>query len=125
MLIEQGADVNATAATDEFGLNGHTPIFPTVNSIGNHSVPILRLLLAAGARTDIALRGVTWGKGFEWETTLFDVTAVSYAQFGLLPQVHRREEQFYETIRELLKADGRAVPPFANVPNKYLYPSTP
>lgn len=55
------------------------------------SAPILRLLLDAGAKSDVFLRGVTWGKGFEWETTLFDVTPISYAQFGLLPQVHRME----------------------------------
>ena len=48
-LIAAGADVNATAAVDEFGLNGHTPIFHCVNSNLNHSEPILRLLLEAGA----------------------------------------------------------------------------
>src|SRR5262249_47890131 len=31
-LVEAGADVNATAAVDEHGLNGHTPLFHTVNS---------------------------------------------------------------------------------------------
>lgn len=122
VLIGMGADVNATAAVDDFGLNGHTPIFHTVNSNGNRSAPILKLLLDAGARPDVALRGITWGKGFEWETTLFDVTPVSYAQFGLLPQVHRQERDIYETIRILLSAAGRPVPPLDNVPNRYLTP---
>jgi hypothetical protein len=36
-LIEAGADVNATAAIDDHGLYGHTPLFHTVNSIGNRS----------------------------------------------------------------------------------------
>src|SRR3990170_218392 len=90
-LIELGTDVNATAALDEHGLNGHTPLFHTVNANDNRSAPLMELLLDAGARVDIALRGITWGKGFEWETTLFDVTPISYAQMGLLPQVHRRE----------------------------------
>src|SRR5262249_23080650 len=60
-LIEAGADVNATAALDEHGLNGHTPLFHTVNTIHNRSEPIMRLLLAAGARADIMLAGLTWG----------------------------------------------------------------
>jgi ankyrin repeat protein len=119
-LIESGADVNATAAFDEFGLNGHTPLFHTVNSIGNRSEPIMRLLLASGARTDVHLRGITWGKGYEWETMFFDVTPVSFAQMGLLPQVHRSERDIYSNIRILLDAAGQKVPPLNNVPNRYL-----
>ena len=120
VLVEMGADVNATASVDEYGLNGHTAIFHTVNSISNVGAPILKLLLQAGAKADVALRGITWGKGFEWETTLFDVTPVSYAQFGLLPQVHRRDRDIYDNITLLLEAAGRRVPPLENVPNKYL-----
>ena len=119
-LIEAGADVNATAALDEFGLNGHTPIFHTVNSIGNRSEPIMRLLLSTGARTDVHLRGLTWGKGYQWETTFFDVTPISFAQMGLLPQVHRSERDIYSNIKVLLEAAGRQVPPLDNVPNRYL-----
>lgn len=120
ILIESGADVNARAAVDEHGLNGHTPLFHTVNSILDHSEPILRLLVDAGARTDVRLHGITWGKGFEWETTMFDVTPISYAQMGLLPQVHRREKDIYANIVRLLKAGGRDVPPLENIPNRYL-----
>ena len=123
-LIEAGADVNSTAARDEFGLDGHTPLFHTVNSIGNRSQPILRLLLAAGAKTDVRLDGLTWGKGYEWETTFFDVTPISYAQIGLLPQVHRSERDIYANIRLLLEAAGRKVPPLDNVPNRYLRPKS-
>ena len=121
-LLDMGADVNATAAVDEYGLNGHTPLFHTVNSILNHAAPILRLLLDAGARPDVRLAGITWGQGFEWETTIFDVTPISYAQFGLLPQVHRRESDIYEIIKALLAASGRPVPPLENIPNRYLHP---
>src|SRR6516162_602005 len=121
-LVEAGADVNATAAVDEHGLNGHTPLFHTVNSIGNRSEPIMRLLLATGARSDVRLAGITWGKGYEWETTFFDVTPVSYAQMGLLPQVHRSEREIYANIRLLLAAAGREVPRLGNVPNRYLQP---
>jgi ankyrin repeat protein len=122
LLIEMGADVNATASVDDFGLNGQTPIFHTVSSNGNRSAPILKLLLDAGAKPDVSLRGITWGKGFEWETTLFDVTPISYAQFGLLPQVHRQERDIYENINLLLSAARRPVPPLDNVPNRYLTP---
>ena len=121
-LVEAGADVNATADVDENGLNGHTPLFHTVNSSRNRSEPVMRLLLAAGARTDVRLAGLIWGKGYEWETTFFDVTPISYAQMGLLPQVHRRESDIYANIRSLLESSGRRVPSLRNVPNRYLRP---
>jgi ankyrin repeat protein len=123
-LVQAGADVNARAEIDEHGLNGHTPLFHTVNSIHNRSEPIMRLLLAAGARTDIQLAGINWGKGYEWETTFFDVTPISYAQMGLLPQVHRKEVEIYSNLKCLLEASGRKVPPLGNVPNRYLRPKS-
>lgn len=122
VLIEMEADVNAKAAVDDYGLNGHTPIFHTVNSSHNRAAPVLKMLLDAGAASDRAVRGITWGKGFEWETTLFDVTPISYAQFGLLPQVHRAELDIYDNVRLLVEAAGRPVPPLDNVPNRYLKP---
>jgi ankyrin repeat protein len=121
VLLDMGADVNATAAVDEHGLNGHTPLFHTVNSNANRSAPLMRLLLDAGARVDVRLPGIVWGQGMEWETTVFDVTSISYAQFGLLPQVHRQERDIYGNIRVLLNAAGRKVPPLSNVPNRYLH----
>ena len=120
VLIDRGAAVDARAAVDDFGLNGHTALFHTVNSNGNRSEPVMRLLLDAGARCDVRLPGITWGKGFAWETTCFDVTAVSYAQFGLLPQFHRDEHDVFANVKHLLEASGRGVPPLPNVPNKYL-----
>ena len=122
VLVERGAELEARAAVDEHGLNGHTPIFHTVNSNGNRSAPVLQLFLSAGARPDARLAGITWGKGFEWETTCFDVTPISYAQLGLLPQVHRGERDTYANIVRLLEAAGRPVPALANVPNRYLEP---
>lgn len=122
VLIDAGADVNARAAVDAHGLNGHTPLFHTVNSAWNRSAPILDMLLDAAAEPDVRLAGITWGRGFEWETTCFDVTPISYAQFGLLPQVHRDERDIYANIRRLLKASNRSIPPLNNVPNRYLEP---
>jgi hypothetical protein len=119
-LVDAGADVNAPAAKNEFGMNGHTPLFHTVCSILNYSEPVMRLLLDAGARVDVRLDGIVWGKGFEWETNVFDMTPVSYAQCGLLPQFHRKERDIYGIVKRLLEAGGRTVPPLGNVPNKYL-----
>ena len=121
-LIELGIAIDSRAAIDEDGLNGHTPLFHTVNSNTNRSKPIMELLLAAGASPDIRLPGIVWGTGFEWETIFLDVTPISYAQFGLMPQMHRNERDIYGNIRELLVGAGRAVPQFRNVPNRYLCP---
>jgi ankyrin repeat protein len=125
VLLSAGADVDARAAVDAAGMNGHTPLFHTVNSNANRSEPVMRLLLDAGARPDTRLAGITWGLGFDWETTCFDVTPVSYAQLGLLPQMHRNERDVYANVRTLLQAAGRKVPPLDNVPNKYVYPVSP
>ena len=119
-LIELGADVNADAGVDQFGMNGHTPLFHTVNSNRNRSAPIMRLLVQSGADCERLVQGVHWGRGYSWETTFFDVTPISYAQLGTLPQVHRREQDVYDNIRFLLTAAGRQVPPMANIPNRYL-----
>lgn len=119
-LIELGADVNAPAGIDEFGLNGHTPLFHTVNSNRNRSVPIMRMLLQAGAEVTVKLKGLRWGRGYPWETVFFDITPISFAQMGLLPQVHRNEFEIYSNIAELIAATGEQVPTLDNVPNKYL-----
>lgn len=51
----------------------------------------------------------------------FDVRhPISYAQLGLLPQMHRSEVDVYGNIERLLRTAGRTVPPRVNVPNKYL-----
>ena len=120
VLIEAGADVEAKAAVDEYGFNGHTPIFHTVCQHRNHCQPVLQLLLEHGAKANIRLAGITWGKGFEWETTIFDTTPFSYAQAGLLPQFQRNEQDVYENIKLLAHASGRVMPDELNVPNQYL-----
>lgn len=121
-LIELGADVNARAGKDENGVNGHTPIFHTVNSNANRSAPIMHMLLDAGAKCDIRIDALDWGKGYPWETTFFDVTPISFAQMGLLPQVHRNEHDVYASIETMLRALGRRIPRLENVPNRYLQP---
>jgi hypothetical protein len=121
-LVEAGADVNVPSGIDEYGHNGHTPLFHTVNSNANRSAPVMRLLVDAGARCEIRVDGIHWGKGYPWETTFFDVTPISYAQMGLMPQVHRLESDIYSNIKYLAEAAGRKMPPLDNVPNRYLQP---
>ncbi len=120
VLIAHGADVNARAAVDRDGLNGQTPIFHTVNAHANHAAPVLALLLAHGARTDVLLSGITWGRGFPWATTCFDVTPIAYAQLGALPQFQRNEVHLAANVTAMLTAAGRPVPEHRNVPNQYL-----
>jgi|CXWL01.1.fsa_nt_gi hypothetical protein len=120
VLVDRGADLEARAALDDEGLGGHTALFHTVNSHANRSAAVMELLLAAGARTDVLIGGLTWGRGFEWETTFFDLTPLSYAQLGSLPQMHRREEDIAANVRWLLAAARRPVPLLPNVPNRYL-----
>ena len=120
VLIAAGIDIESKAAMDEYGFNGHTAIFHTVCQHRNHCLPVLQLLLSHGARTDVRLSGITWGKGFEWETTLFDPTPMSYAQAGLLRQFQREEHDVYQNIRLLMTAANRAIPEELNVPNACL-----
>ena len=119
-LIDLGADVNARAALTKSGLNGHTALFHTVNSHANRSASIMHMLLEAGADSTLRLNGLEWGKGYQWETVFFDVTPISFAQMGLMPQVHRIETDIYANIRALLAACGRDVPELGNIPNRYL-----
>ena len=120
VLVDCGADVNARAATDADGLNGHTPLFHTVNSNANRSAPVMALLLAHGARTDVRVAGITWGRGYPWATWCYDMTPISYAQCGVLPQFQRRETDIADNVRAMLAAAGRPIPTDWNVPNAYL-----
>lgn len=121
-LLDAGAEVDARAVAAVGDAPGHTPLFHTVNSNRDYSGPVMHVLLAAGARTDIRVDALTWGLGFEWETTLYDVTPISYCQAGLLPQMHRRETDVYRSLAALLAAAGRPAPSLVNVPNRYLTP---
>lgn len=125
VLLEAGADVEARAATTADGGDGHTPLFHTVSSILDHGAHAMHTLLAKGARVDVRLPSLTWGRGFEWETTFYDVTPISYCQAGLFPQVHRRESDVYGNLGALLAAARRPAPSLANVPNRYLQPRRP
>lgn len=120
VLLTAGADPNARADQDADGLGGQTPVFHAVNSIFNYCRPVLELLVEAGADLDLRVQSILWGESMSWETVVYDVTPISYAQCGLYRQFHRREEDVYSNIQYLhRKLHGRE-PRLRNVPNKYL-----
>ncbi|WP_121810738.1 ankyrin repeat domain-containing protein [Mucilaginibacter kameinonensis] len=120
ILLDHGADINAKAAYDEYGFGGHTPIFHTVNQNGNSSVDMLHFLLQNGADLLYTVKGLIWGRGYEWETFVPSVNPISYAMMGSLPQFHRKEQTTMETVSLLIKnAYGINYVP-NNVPNAYL-----
>jgi hypothetical protein len=120
VLVETGADVNAKADLDTTGLGGQTPIFHAVNSIFNYCRPMMEILVDAGADLDIRVKSLLWGDSMSWETVVYDVTAISYAQCALYRQFHRREEDVYTNIEYLYRKRYKDRPPIRNVPNKYL-----
>jgi hypothetical protein len=120
VLVRHGADVNAKAGFDSHGFGGQTPIFHTVNQDANKCVDMLQFLLAHKADLTLTVKGLIWGKGYEWETFIPSVNPISYAMMGLLRQFQRTEQQIYEVVSLLLKARyGTDYYP-SNVPNAYL-----
>ena len=119
-LISHGIDINTKAGTDNHGFGGQTPIFHTVNQHANKSIDVLKLLLSHNADLALTVKGLIWGKDYEWETFIPSVNPISYAMMGLLRQFQRTEKDIYEIVALLLKAkDGiDYFPP--NIPNKYL-----
>jgi Ankyrin repeat len=120
VLVSRGADVNAKAGVDENGFGGQTPIFHTVNQILNHSIEMFYFLLSKSADLHLTVKGLTWGKGYEWETFIPAVNPISYAMMGLLPQMHRDEETISKIVSHLLKTEYGIDYASRNVPNKYL-----
>jgi ankyrin repeat protein len=84
VLVKHGAGVNSKAGIDENGFGGQTPIFHTVNQDANKSVDVLKFLISQKADLDITIKGLIWGKGYEWETFIPVINPISYAMMGLL-----------------------------------------
>ncbi|WP_255485143.1 hypothetical protein HDF18_24175 [Mucilaginibacter sp. X5P1] len=105
---------------DEYGFGGHTPIFHTVNQNNNNSAKVLDLLLENGADLSVTVKGLIWGKGYEWETFIPAVNPISYAIMGLLPQIHRKEETVAEIVSLLIKHAYGINYRMPNIPNAYL-----
>lgn len=120
ILSQYGADIDAKAGLDEHGFGGHTPIFHTVNQNLNNSKQMMHWLLDNGVDLGITVKGLIWGKGYEWETFIPSVNPISYAMMGLLPQMHRKDTIVAETVSLLIKrAYGIDYTP-GNIPNAYL-----
>jgi ankyrin repeat protein len=120
VLVKHGADVNFKAGVDDHGFGGQTPIFHTVNQNSNKCMDMMKYLIDESADLAVTVRGLVWGKGYEWETFIPAVNPISYAMMGLLPQFQRTEKNIYEVVSILMKAkDGTDYFP-RNVPNKYL-----
>jgi len=120
VLVKYGADINARAGIDQYGLGGQTPIFHTVNQNSNQSAEMLNFLLSRSADLEITVRGFIWGKGYEWETLIPAVNPISYAMMGLLPQMHRNERTISKTVSLLLRAAYGIDYTERNIPNAYL-----
>ncbi len=118
--MEKGADINAKAGVDENGFGGQTPIFHTVNQNMNQSIEMLDFLLSKSADLSISIKGLIWGKDYEWETFIPAVNPISYAMMGLLPQMHRNERTIAEIVSKLLKHEFGIEYKPKNIPNKYL-----
>ncbi len=121
ILIKHGVDCNVKAGYDKEGFGGQTPIFHTVNQHNNTCIDAMKYLISQKADLKYTIKGLIWGKGYEWETFIPSVNPISYAMMGLLRQFQRTEQQIYEVVKILLNAEyGTDYFP-ANIPNKYLY----
>ncbi|HRH49841.1 MAG TPA: hypothetical protein PLP23_13890 [Panacibacter sp.] len=120
VLVKHGANINEKAGTDEYGFGGQTPIFHTVNQNLNQSADMLNYLLSESADLTITVKGLIWGKGYEWETLIPSVNPISYAMMGLLPQMHRNEITISKTVSLLLKNAYGIDYTAKNVPCAYL-----
>ena len=120
VLVKHGADINSRAGFDENGFGGHTPIFHTVNQDANKSLDVLKFLISMQADLTTTVKGLIWGKGYDWETFIPSVNPISYSMMGLLRQFQRTEAQIYEVVSLLLKASYDIDYFPTNIPNKYL-----
>ena len=119
-MIKYGADINAKAGLDENGFGGQTPIFHTVNQDANKCLEMLKYIVSQNADLELTVKGLIWGKGYEWETFIPSVNPISYAMMGLLRQFQRTEPQIYEIVSMLQMAHYGIDYAPKNVPNRYL-----
>lgn len=120
VLVDHGADIDAPAGTDLHGFGGQTPIFHTVNQNQHQSANMMDFLLDQGPDLGHTVKGLIWGKSYDWETLIPSVNPISYAMMGLLPQMHRQENTIHEIVSKLLKHRYRIDYKETNIPNRYL-----
>ena len=121
ILLKHGADINEKAGIDSNGFGGQTPVFHTVNQHNNTCIDVLKFLVSQKADLSQTVRGLIWGKEYEWETFIPSVNPISYAMMGLLRQFQRTEKDIYEVVQILMKAAYGIDYKSDNIPNKYLY----
>ena len=80
----------------------------------------MNYLISESADLTLTVKGLIWGKGYEWETFIPCVNPISYAMMGLLRQFQRTEKMIYEVVTILLKAAYGIDYSPPNIPNKYL-----
>jgi len=85
LLLDRGADVNATASVDESGVGGQTPIFHAVTQFGDWGLPVAQLLVERGA--DLSLRVKLPGH-YQRPGEVVECTPLGYAL--LFPGTHDR-----------------------------------
>lgn len=120
ILVKHGAEINAKAGIDRNGFGGQTPIFHTVNQHQNVCMDMMRFLISNGADLLTTVKGITWGKGYEWETFIPAVNPISYTMMGLLRQFQRTEKDIYAVVQILMQAAYGVEYEPHNIPNKYL-----
>jgi len=81
---------------------------------------MLNFLLGHSADLTITVKGLIWGKGYEWETFIPAVNPISYAMMGLLPQMHRKPEIVAGVVSLLIKHAYGIDYTLLNIPNAYL-----
>jgi len=98
VLVKQGADINAKAGLDENGFGGQTPIFHTVNQNQNRCIDMMKFLLSLKADLSLTVKGLIWGKGYEWETFIPSVNPISYAMMGCSGNFKERNSRFIQSF---------------------------
>ena len=81
---------------------------------------MLHFLLENHADLSHTVKGLIWGRGYEWETFIPAVNPISYAMMGLLPMMHRRQDTVAEVVSLLIKYAYEIDYKPPNVPNAYL-----
>ena len=76
LLLDRGADVNATAMVDETGMGGQTPIFHAATQRADAGLPLVQLLVERGA--DLTVRAKLPGH-YEAPGEVLECTPVEYA----------------------------------------------
>ena len=76
LLLDRGADVNATASVDHAGIGGQTAIFHAVTQLDDGGLPVAQLLIERGA--DLKVRAKLPGD-YERRGEIVECTALGYA----------------------------------------------